>query len=68
MLELRDFLVEHQGDTPVQFELDLDGRKLKIVPEERFRVEVAPELLASLESLVGAGNVKARYAEAPPAA
>ncbi len=64
MLELRDFLVEHQGEVPVQFELDLDGRTLRIVPEERFRVEVAPDLLASLESLVGAGNVKPRYADA----
>ncbi len=65
MLELRDFLVEHQGDVPVQFELDLDGRKLRIVPEERFRVVVEPELLASLESLVGAGNVEAHYGELP---
>ncbi len=68
MLELRDFLVEHQGEVPVQFELDLDGRKLRVVPEERFRVEVEPELLASLESLVGAGNVRPRYGEPPSAA
>ncbi len=63
MLELRDFLVEHQGDVPVQFELDYDGKKMRIVPEERFRVAVEPEFLASLESLLGAGNVQARYAE-----
>lgn len=63
MLELRDFLVEHRGEVPVHFEMALGGRKVRIVPEERFRVEVAPELLASLQSLVGPGKIRRRYGD-----
>ena len=62
MLELRDCLIEHHGDVPVRFELDLAEGSVRIALEKRYHVSVDDRLLASLERIVGPGKVRRRFA------
>jgi DNA polymerase-3 subunit alpha len=71
MLRLRDCLIEHRGEVPVWFSLDLESRTVRILPEDRFRVSADSDLIESIESIVGPGNVRTRYqveSEGAPAA
>ncbi len=65
MLELRDCLIEHRGDTPVSLELALEDRTVKIRPGDRFKVAAGPELDRSVESIVGPGSVRREYRSPP---
>ncbi len=58
LLELRDLLTEHPGESPVLLDVRLErGEAVEITPPERFKVELSPSLIAALEGLVGAGRV-----------
>lgn len=59
LVELRELLIDHAGDVPVRFRVSVDGRSVRIAPPDRFRVRYRPELVASIESIVGPGTVHA---------
>jgi hypothetical protein len=65
ILRLRDCLIEHRGEVPVSIQMALGDRVVTILPEERFRVAAVPEALASVEEIVGAGNIHKRYRLSP---
>ncbi|MFL6193835.1 MAG: DNA polymerase III subunit alpha [Thermoanaerobaculia bacterium] len=60
MLKLRDLLIEHPGDVPVTLEMQLADRTVRIATEERFKVQLRPELVSSIEGLLGQGSVRER--------
>ena len=55
MLQLRDLLIEHPGEVPVVFDVKLNDRRIRITPEDRFRVRFDTELTNSIEELLGKG-------------
>jgi len=57
MLRLRDVLTDHPGEAAVEFEVRLDDELVRINPQERFRVDATPALLAAIEGIVGIGKV-----------
>ncbi|MGE0639186.1 MAG: DNA polymerase III subunit alpha [Thermoanaerobaculia bacterium] len=57
MLELRDLLTDHPGESAVELELQVDGTSVRIAPEARFRIDPTPEVLRAIEAIVGAGSV-----------
>jgi DNA polymerase III subunit alpha len=61
MLRLRDLLQEHAGSVPVTLRVNLPDRTVHIRPEPKYSVAYTPELATSLEGLLGAGRVVARY-------
>jgi DNA polymerase-3 subunit alpha len=63
-LALRDTLIERRGPTLVRFELKVNDRMVRVIPEERFRVEVSDDLVAAIESIVGQGRVRTILAPA----
>ena len=65
MLALRDTLIERHGETPVRFEITVGQRMMRVIPEERFRVEVDDDLVTAIESIVGPGRVRARLGAIP---
>jgi DNA polymerase-3 subunit alpha len=65
MLALRDTLIERHGETPVRFEITVGERMMRVIPEERFRVEVDDDLVTAIESIVGPGRVRARLGALP---
>ncbi|MEO8503184.1 MAG: DNA polymerase III subunit alpha [Acidobacteriota bacterium] len=64
MLRLRDLLAENPGDVPVSFDLRQVGANVSITAPERFRVRLGTDFEASIESLLGHGSVRRRYASA----
>jgi DNA polymerase-3 subunit alpha len=62
VLALRDTLIERRGHTPVRFEIAVGERLVRVIPEDRFRVEVDEDLVTAIESIVGAGRVRTRLA------
>ncbi|MEM7480118.1 MAG: DNA polymerase III subunit alpha [Acidobacteriota bacterium] len=62
MLRLRDILTEHAGPTPLKLSLDRAGQRFHIAPGENFKVRFDPELVSSLESILGEGRVHEHYA------
>ena len=67
MLELRDVLIEHNGEIPVRMVVSVEGREVSISPEQRFRVRFDQGLVDSVEKVVGRGAVRRLYG-APPVA
>jgi DNA polymerase III subunit alpha len=63
--KLSDLLIEHHGEVPVTFEVQEPDRTSRIVPQDRFKVDFGPELVAAIEGLLGQGSVRERYL-APP--
>jgi DNA polymerase III subunit alpha len=61
MLELRDLLTQHPGDVPVTLEMQLPDRTVRIATQENLKVELSPELAASLRGLLGEEGVRERY-------
>jgi DNA polymerase-3 subunit alpha len=61
MLQLRDLLIEHSGDLPVRMSVSLEGRRVDIRPQDRFRVELDDELVQSIEQILGPGSVRKRH-------
>jgi DNA polymerase-3 subunit alpha len=59
---LRDVLVEHAGETPLRVRVRLPGWRVEVAPRETFRVRFGPELVGSVEKLLGAGAISGRYA------
>jgi DNA polymerase-3 subunit alpha len=57
MLLLRDLLIENAGEVPVRLHLKLENREVRIAPEERFKVRFGPELVSSIEAILGPGTV-----------
>jgi DNA polymerase-3 subunit alpha len=58
LVALRELLIEHAGDVPVRFRVAVNGRAVRIAPPDRFRVQFAPELVSSIEAIVGDGRVR----------
>jgi len=61
MLKLRDLLTEHPGDVPVTLEMQFPDRVVRIATQERYKVQLVPELVTSIEGLLGQGSVRERY-------
>ncbi len=61
MLELRDLLIENSGDVPVRMNLVLEGRKVSVTPEERFRVQLDDSFIESIERILGPGSVRKHH-------
>jgi DNA polymerase-3 subunit alpha len=57
MLRLRDLFAEHPGESAVEFEVGLEGSRVRIAPEGRFKVDASPDLMRAIEEIVGAGSV-----------
>jgi DNA polymerase-3 subunit alpha len=66
LLALRDALTERHGSTPVRIKMTVDQGRVLITPEDRFRVAVDDDLVESIESIVGCGNVNRRFAGSGP--
>ncbi len=62
MLKLKNLLLEHPGRVPVKLTIQLPGRKVSIAAEETFKIDFGPDLLASIEGLLGRGSVLERFA------
>ncbi|MDH3524648.1 MAG: DNA polymerase III subunit alpha [Acidobacteriota bacterium] len=58
LVALRELLIDHAGDVPIRFLVAVNGRAVRIAPPDRFKVRYAPELVASIESIVGVGRVR----------
>ncbi len=65
LISLQDLLIESQGSVPVTFRLKLQDRTVYINPAARYRIDFRPEVVASLEGLLGRGSVKERYTPMP---
>jgi hypothetical protein len=61
MISLQDLLIESSGPTPVTFHVQLPDRTVHIAPAKRFCIDFRPEVVASIEGLLGQGSVKERY-------
>jgi hypothetical protein len=61
MLELRDLLIENSGDVPVRMNLQLEGRKVSVTPEDRFRVQLDDSFIESIERILGPGSVRKHH-------
>jgi DNA polymerase-3 subunit alpha len=66
LLALRDALIERHGSTPIRIKMTVDQGRVLITPEDRFRVAVDDDLVESIESIVGCGNVSRRFADSGP--
>jgi len=60
MLKLRDLLTEHPGDVPVTLEMQFPDRVVRIAMEQRFKIQLNPELRSSIEGLLGPASVRER--------
>lgn len=58
LLRLRDLLAEHAGPVPVRLLLALPEGALRITPQERFAVRYDDDLVAAVESLIGANCLR----------
>jgi DNA polymerase-3 subunit alpha len=61
MLKLRDLLTEHPGDVPVTLEMQFPDKVVRIATEARYKIQLNPELVSSIEGLLGQGSVRERY-------
>jgi DNA polymerase-3 subunit alpha len=61
MLALRDLLIENSGDLPVRMTLELEGKKIRLTPEDRFRVQLDDGLIHSIERILGPGTVEKHH-------
>jgi DNA polymerase-3 subunit alpha len=61
MLKLKNLLLEHPGRVPVKLTIQLPDRKVSIAAQEAFKIDFGPELLASIEGLLGRGTVRERF-------
>ena len=61
MLKLRDLLTEHPGDVPVILEMHLADRTVRIATPDNLKIQLVPELVTSIEGLLGQGSVRERY-------
>jgi len=62
VLRLRELLIEHAGDTPLSLRVRLDGKRVRIAPGENFKVRLDPELVTSVEGILGTGSLREHYA------
>jgi DNA polymerase-3 subunit alpha len=58
LVRLRELLAEHAGDVPVRLCLRIEGRSLRVAPDERFRVRYDAALVGRLEDLLGKSAVR----------
>jgi len=66
MLRLRDLLIENPGTVPVTFEVRVVGQKpRRVSTHDSYSIDLRRELVASIESLLGAGTVKERIVPLP---
>jgi DNA polymerase-3 subunit alpha len=63
LMELRDLLTENSGSVRVSLNVDLEGNRVRISPQDRFKVNVDNGLLASLEKFLGGGRVHKQFAD-----
>ncbi len=61
MLELRDLLIEHAGETPVTMSIALGEQQIVISPQERFKIQFDSGLEHSIQAILGQGSVHKRY-------
>ncbi|HEX2223207.1 MAG TPA: DNA polymerase III subunit alpha, partial [Thermoanaerobaculia bacterium] len=57
---LEDLLIEGHGNIPVTFRVKYPNRTYYINPAKKFGIDFRPEVVASLEGLLGRGTVKER--------
>lgn len=62
LLRLRELLMENPGPVPVTFEVELERQRVRVRAEDRFGVRYAPDLVASIEEILGHGCTKQRFA------
>ena len=60
MLKLRELLTEHPGDVPVTLEMNVSGRTVRIATPDTLKIQLIPELVSSIEGLLGQGAVRER--------
>ncbi len=58
LVRLREVLAEHAGDVPVRLCFRIEGRSLRVAPDERFRVRYDAALAGRLQDLLGASAVR----------
>ncbi|HYG65567.1 MAG TPA: DNA polymerase III subunit alpha [Thermoanaerobaculia bacterium] len=61
MLKLRDLLIEHPGNVPVTLQVPLPDRTIRIATQDSLRIDLRPELAASIEGLLGQGAIRELY-------
>jgi DNA polymerase III subunit alpha len=61
MLKLRDLLTEHPGDVPVTLEMQFPDKVVRIATEARYKIQLNPKLVSSIEGLLGEGSVRERF-------
>jgi DNA polymerase-3 subunit alpha len=62
LLQVRELLIEHPGQTPVSLQLELAESTVEIATEERFNVSAGETLRGALGGLLGDEAVRLRYA------
>ncbi|HSJ75821.1 MAG TPA: OB-fold nucleic acid binding domain-containing protein, partial [Gemmatimonadales bacterium] len=65
MLRLRDLLVEHPGEVPVKFQVQLPDRVVHIAAQDNYKIQHSPQLASSIEQMFGQGSVRERYQAVP---
>ncbi len=68
ILDLHDLLAENPGAVPVRLLVRLAGHLVSVAPRDAFKIQADERVLASVESLLGQGSVRQRFAlgTAPP--
>ncbi len=63
MFSLRNILIENHGEVPIRLRYQLPGQTIHISPRADLCVELSPDLVASLEGILGSGSVFERRPE-----
>ncbi|MDY7095257.1 MAG: DNA polymerase III subunit alpha [Acidobacteriota bacterium] len=63
LMQVRDLLIEHPGEVPVHLHLKLPDQTVHIRPRTDLAVAVGPDLVSSLEGLLGSGTVRQQRPE-----
>ncbi|HEV8582157.1 MAG TPA: DNA polymerase III subunit alpha [Thermoanaerobaculia bacterium] len=61
MLKLRELLTEHPGQVPVTLAMQFPDRTVRIDTKESYKIDVGPDLVSSIEGILGEGSVRERY-------
>jgi hypothetical protein len=62
LLDLRDFLIENHGPTPLRFRIRLPTCDAVGPPSGEFKVQSSPGFVEALEEMLGEGSLSKHYA------
>ena len=62
LLDLRDFLIENHGPTPLRFRIRLPTCDALGPPSDDFTVQNTPDFVAAVEEMLGEGSLTKHYA------